>query len=69
LTTLPPEKMQILDKLKKTMDLSQGCKYRTIRSEVYTDKLDYVIDIPFFNKDSVVHIFNDHDCRSIQYIE
>ena len=62
---LDPKKIQILDQLRKTMELSQNCKYRTIKGEVYTDKFDYLIEIDFFDKDSVVHIFNDNDCRSI----
>lgn len=51
------------------MEQSQNCKYRFVKNEVYTDKFDYLIKLPFFDQDSVVHIFNDTDCRSIQFVE
>jgi hypothetical protein len=51
------------------MEQSQNCTYRYVKNEVYTDKFDYLIKLPFFDQDSVVHIFNDTDCRSIQFVE
>lgn len=58
-----------LEYTRKTMESSANCKYRFIRHEVYTDQLDYLVSLPFLDKISTVHIFNDTDCRSIQYIE
>ena len=69
LKTLLPEKMKILDKLNKTLQDSQGCRYRSVYMDRYTDKFDYLIESSFFDKDAVVHIFNDFDTRSIQYVE
>ena len=63
------ETLEVLDKLRKTMELSSHIIYRTIKSEVYTDKHDYILMLPFIDNVSTVHIYNDYDCRSIQYIE
>ena len=61
--------MEVLDNWRKVMEQSASLKYRTIKYEMYTDDNAYLLSLPFMDKISTVHIFNDHDCRSIQYIE
>ena len=51
------------------MEQSANLKYRAIKSGIYTDDHAYILSLPFLDKISTVHIFNDFDCRSIQYIE
>lgn len=51
------------------MEQSASCKYRSVKANVYTDKLSYVIQVPFLDKISTVHIFNDMDCRSIFFLD
>ena len=66
---IPSQKMELLDNTIIAAEKSSSCIYRTIRGEVYTDIYDYNLSLPFLDKDATVHIFNDFDCRSIQYVE
>lgn len=61
--------MELLDNWRKVMEQSACLKYRAIKSEIYTDDHAYILSLPFLDKISTVHIYNDFDCRSIQYIE
>lgn len=63
------EALTTLEYTRKAMEDASNCKYRFVKHEIYTDQLDYNISLPFLDKISTVHIFNDTDCRSIQYIE
>ena len=69
LSDLSSEKNEILDKWRKTMEQSASLKYRSIKSNVYTDNLSYTIQLPFLDKISTAHIFNDLDCRSIFFLD
>ena len=51
------------------MEQSAVCKYRIVKSNVYTDRLSYIVQVPFLDKIRTVHIFNDLDCRSIFFLD
>ena len=64
-TKIDSEKLEIFDKWRKIMENSAQCIYRTVQAGSYTDKHDFILSLPFMDKISTVHIYNDYDCRSI----
>ena len=65
MSNIPSTTLQVFDEKRKDYEQSQNCLYRVIENSIYTDKLDYVISLDVFDKDTTVMIFNDLDCRSI----
>jgi len=58
-----------MEELRKELEVTMTLKYRVVENSWYTDRFDFKLTGNFFNRDKVNHIYNDHDCRSIQYFE